>query len=131
MTVKEYVKPEQVMASIINLRDEVMKKCATSGVSANLLEIYYKLNSCLYSEYPHNVHSDENNKQFCIDMASRIGPNNQKTHKQFRDIVLNGISIPVETMFDDRAVDHLFGTSGFDVAYKFARDNQHLFAKNS
>lgn len=52
MKEKQYVTPERAMSSLINLRDELMEKCATNGASPNLLEIYYKLNSCLYSDYP-------------------------------------------------------------------------------
>lgn len=42
---------EQIVQSLINLREELVARGAT--------EIAFKINSCLYSEYPHANHKPD------------------------------------------------------------------------
>lgn len=46
---KQLQAPERVVQSLLNLRDELVAR----GES----EIAFKINSCLFSEYPHAAHS--------------------------------------------------------------------------
>ena len=44
--------PEQIIASLINLKEELITRQAHDLVCR---EILFKINSCLYSKYPHNI----------------------------------------------------------------------------
>ena len=43
---------EQVIASLLNLKEELVLRQANNPVCR---EILFKINSCLYSKYPHNT----------------------------------------------------------------------------
>ena len=50
---------EQVVQSLLNLRNEM----AANGQS----EIAFKINSCLFSEYPHKPHSEAWRKKYAAE----------------------------------------------------------------
>jgi hypothetical protein len=43
--------------SLLNLRDEIAETYGTNGSTVN--SILYKINSCLFSEYPHRYDNNE------------------------------------------------------------------------
>jgi len=52
---KQIAPLELMVSSLLNLRDELDK---SSCVDAR--EIYFKINSCLFSRYPHEHHKNKN-----------------------------------------------------------------------
>lgn len=46
---KKIKDPEEVVSSLINLRDELFAK---KNASSEMREVFFKINSCLYSKYP-------------------------------------------------------------------------------
>lgn len=51
---KELVAPEEVVRSVLALRAELLDKYENKHhMSTTTAEILFKLNSCLYSKYPH------------------------------------------------------------------------------
>ena len=52
---KQIVSEQQLIQSILNLRAELYEK---DDIMVNAREIFFKLNSCLYAEYPHKEHED-------------------------------------------------------------------------
>lgn len=50
MTQKEMADPVKTQESLKNLRDELM---ARVDYSHDIREVVFKINSCLFSEYPH------------------------------------------------------------------------------
>lgn len=53
---KEQVSDDKVVASLKNLRAELLKRQSGCVVSR---EILFKINSCLFSQYPHQSHVTE------------------------------------------------------------------------
>ncbi len=47
---------ETVAQSVENLRDELIARSATGHLTVGEQTILFKLNSCLYKEYPHKEH---------------------------------------------------------------------------
>lgn len=57
---------EKIVQSLINLRDEM--------VALGHSEIAFKINSCLFSEYPHEVHSKAWREKYSPDswMSTKV-----------------------------------------------------------
>ncbi len=50
---KTKVEDAKIVESLENLRRELLEKTDFPGIGAEYREILYKINSCLFSEYPH------------------------------------------------------------------------------
>lgn len=70
---------------------------------------------------------------FCTEYVKRIDNSKgytTKINREMTEIVINGKSIDVATMFNNKAIEGLHSSDQVGAfVYKFVRDNQELFCK--
>ena len=64
---KQIQSPEKMVESLLNLRNELVRR----GYS----EIAFKINSCLFSEYPHSTHSPAWREKYAAENWIKGGQN--------------------------------------------------------